>query len=80
VIEEVVEMLAPKAEENGIDLVVQYPPTIPRHVIGDAGRIRQVVTNLAANAVKFTAKKSGRSLGGLRRRIPQARGGTEERD
>src|SRR5258708_3628566 len=55
VIEEVAEMLAPKAEGNKIDLVVQYPPSLPHHFIGDAGRIRQVVTNLAGNAVKFTA-------------------------
>jgi PAS domain S-box-containing protein len=54
VMEEVAEMLAPKAEENKIDLVVQYPPGIPRQFIGDAGRIRQAVTNLAGNAVKFT--------------------------
>jgi two-component system, sensor histidine kinase and response regulator len=56
VIEEVAEMLAPKAEERGLDLVVQYPPGIPRHFTGDAGRIRQIVTNLVGNAVKFTQK------------------------
>jgi PAS domain S-box-containing protein len=55
-IEEVAEMLAARAEEKGIDLVVQYPPGIPHHFIGDAGRIRQVVTNLTANAVKFTPR------------------------
>jgi PAS domain S-box-containing protein len=55
VIEEVAEMLASKAASNGIDLVVHYPPGAARHFIGDAGRIRQVVTNLAGNAVKFTA-------------------------
>ena len=55
VIEEVEEMLAPKIEERKLDLVLEYPPDVPRHFIGDAGRIRQVVTNLAGNAVKFTS-------------------------
>jgi PAS domain S-box-containing protein len=55
VIEDVIEMLAPKAAEKSIDLVLQFPSDLPRHFIGDAGRIRQVVTNLVGNAVKFTS-------------------------
>jgi PAS domain S-box-containing protein len=54
VVEEVTEMVAPKAEEKRVDLAVQYPSNVPRRFIGDGGRIRQVVTNLVANAVKFT--------------------------
>jgi len=54
-IEEVDEMLAPRAEEHKLDLVLQYSPEVPRHFIGDGGRIRQVVTNLIGNAVKFSA-------------------------
>jgi signal transduction histidine kinase/CheY-like chemotaxis protein len=56
VLEEINEMLAPRAEEKGIGLILEYPPDIPTHFVGDAGRIRQVVTNLAGNGVKFTAK------------------------
>ncbi len=55
VMEDVCEMLAPKAEEKKLDVVLQYASHLPRHFIGDAGRIRQVVTNLVGNAVKFTA-------------------------
>jgi len=54
VIEEVNEMLAPKIEGRNLALVLEYAPNVPRHFVGDAGRIRQVVTNLVGNAVKFT--------------------------
>jgi signal transduction histidine kinase/DNA-binding response OmpR family regulator len=54
VVEEVAEMLAANAEERGLDLILQYRPGTPRFFLGDAGRIRQVVTNLANNALKFT--------------------------
>ena len=54
VVEEVGEMLEPKAEERGLDLILRYCPGTPQYFCGDAGRIRQVVTNLVNNALKFT--------------------------
>ena len=54
VIEDVMEMASPKAEERNLDLILEYAPGLPRYFLGDAGRIRQIVTNLVGNAVKFT--------------------------
>jgi signal transduction histidine kinase/CheY-like chemotaxis protein len=51
---EVAELMAPRAIEKNIELVVHFASDAPRRVIGDSGRIRQVLLNLAGNAIKFT--------------------------
>ncbi|MEM9286288.1 MAG: response regulator, partial [Pseudomonadota bacterium] len=53
-IEDVMCIVASSAEEKGLELIVRYDPALPEGYIGDGGRIRQVITNLVGNAVKFT--------------------------
>jgi len=53
-LEEVVALFAVQAEERKVDLLLDYPSSIPRRLVGDSGRLRQVVSNLVGNATKFT--------------------------
>jgi signal transduction histidine kinase/CheY-like chemotaxis protein/HPt (histidine-containing phosphotransfer) domain-containing protein len=54
VIQDVVRVLSGKASEKGIGLEIQIPNDVPETISGDPSRIRQIVTNLVGNAVKFT--------------------------
>jgi signal transduction histidine kinase/CheY-like chemotaxis protein len=53
-LESAAELLAPRAQDKGLEVATSVCAELPRALLGDAARIRQVVLNLAGNAIKFT--------------------------
>ncbi|MFQ5513705.1 MAG: ATP-binding protein [Myxococcota bacterium] len=56
IVQNVVEAMAPRAREKGIEFVVRNDGPIPETIISDPTRLRQVLLNLISNAIKFTSR------------------------
>jgi two-component system, sensor histidine kinase and response regulator len=55
-VDETLKVLAPRAHQKGLELAFEMDASVPEAVVGDPGRLRQIMINLLGNAIKFTAQ------------------------
>jgi signal transduction histidine kinase/ligand-binding sensor domain-containing protein/CheY-like chemotaxis protein/HPt (histidine-containing phosphotransfer) domain-containing protein len=72
IVDDVAHLLSVQAHAKKLELITNIDPLLPTYVIGDPGRLRQVLLNLGANALKFTSR--GEISIGLRLAAADARG------
>ena len=65
-LDDVEQMFAVQSASNGIELKIELAPELPRSLLGDGGKVKQILINLVSNALKFTGH------GEIQIRPPQA--------
>lgn len=65
-IESAVESMVPFADNKGVVLAFEFDPALPRWILCDSGRLRQIMLNLVSNAIKFSSHDDPQKLGEVR--------------
>ena len=79
-IESTCELMALKTEEKGLKLICRVEPGVPGYLLGDPGRLRQILINLLGNAVKFTHEGEIELECGIGNERPRVRDSESERE
>ncbi len=74
-VEHAIEILRPLAQDANVRIYLYYDPNLPEWILADAGRLRQIILNIAGNAIKFSARPHDQDAGLIKMRVEQLQGG-----